>query len=282
MEFKRYNSAEPFKAAVLPLLLEHETQNNLLISLITSSKAVYARDWLFATVGGSDGVCLTALCVKPFDLLLFETNNTQNDDALELLSKKLRSTDFSAPGVMAESGLARRFSEVFYGAGLYELHMSMVAMRLDRLSDHKKANGTCRSLESRDLYFAPYWERSFSEDCRAKVFSISENADRLRTRLGKNTHYIWEDEDGIPVSQAVHGRDTPNSAVINGVYTPPHYRRRGYGTSVVTELSKTLLDNGRSFCCLFADAENPASRKMYDNLGFYDVCEIDVYKSGQI
>ena len=119
------------------------------------------------------------------------------------------------------------------------------------------------------MYFVPYWEHSFGEECGTHVFPISDITDRIRTRLDKGTHYIWE--DGNPVSQAVHGRSTPNGAVINMVYTPPHFRGRGYATSVVARLTRTLLDAGKDFCCLFADAENPAARKIYNNLGFYDV-----------
>jgi len=123
------------------------------------------------------------------------------------------------------------------------------------------------------MFFVPYWEHAFSEDCRVHVFTIQENIDRIRKRLGKDSHFIWE--DGQPVSQAVHGRDTPNGAIINWVYTPPHFRGRGYATSVVAELSRSLLDSGKSFCCLFADASNPISCELYRKLGFYDVCNFD-------
>ena len=158
--------------------------------------------------------------------------------------------------------------------------MTIAVMRLDSLLILPKAPGACRALEPRDMFYAPYWERAFSEDCRTRVFSIEENTKRLKTRLGKGSHLIWE--DGVPVSQAVHGRDTPNGAVVNGVYTPPHYRGRGYATSVVAELSSSLLKRGRDFCCLFADVSNTSSRKLYNNLGYYDVSELTVLKNNLI
>ena len=123
------------------------------------------------------------------------------------------------------------------------------------------------------MSFTPSWEQAFCIDCHTPVFTLSENEERIRTRIGKDTHFIWE--DGQPVSQAVYGRDTPNGAVVNWVYTPPQYRGHGYATSVVAELSKSLFDRGKLFCCLFADADNPASRSVYRKLGYYDVCEFE-------
>ena len=259
---------------VFDILVEHEIQNNLLLSLITNSRARYANDWLLATVSDSGGdIVLTALCVNPFDLLLYETGNNCHNDAVELLAQEMRRIGCFPPGVMAQSDLAWRFADKFSAAGTFRLHMSTSLMRLDNLAEHKKAPGSYRTLEPRDMFFAPYWERAFSEDCRSHAFSIPENTKRLRTRLGKDTHYIWE--DSFPVSQAVHGRDTPNGAVINGVYTPPHYRGRGYATSIVAALSSTLLERGKSFCCLVADSDNPVSCGIYRKLGYYDVCTLE-------
>ena len=274
MLFRQYDNIEAFNADVLDILLEHEVQNNLLISLITNDSAQHAKDWFLAAVtSDGGGIALTAICTKPFDLILFETGNISSGDAVDLLVNEMRRVNFNPPGVMAAPGLARRFSDYYAGTGAGRLHMTSSIMRLDKLAEHKAAPGALRALEKRDMFFAPYWERAFSEDCRTPVFSIPEYTRRLTGRLGKDTHFIWE--DGVPVSQAVHGRDTPNGAVINGVYTPPHYRGRGYAKSAVAGLSKSLLDRGVPFCCLFADSDNQVSCGLYKSLGYYEVCSLD-------
>ena len=264
---------------MLPVLLEDEVVNNLFISLLRRESTRQTSKWQYVTVVSADGgIRLAALYIEPFDLLLYEPGSAGNSDAALCLSQELKRIGCAPPGVMAKSQLAKRFSEAFSRGGITKHYMTITAMRLDALSDYTKASGICRTLENRDLFFAPYWERAFSEDCRTKAFTISENLNRLMTRLGKGTHYIWE--DGVPVSQAVHGRDTPNGAVINGVYTPPHYRGHGYATSVVAELSASLLERGKSFCCLFADTDNPAACNIYRKLGYYDVGELEVIKFG--
>ena len=273
MLYKRYYSIGAFKTAALDILLENEAQNNLILSLMTSRGSRNASDWLLATITGNEGVALTALCIKPFGLLLYETGNIQSEDSVMLLARELHKAGFAPPGVMAERGLARRFAKAYSPDGGYALHMPMTAMRLDNLRENKKAPGFSRLLDIRDMSFAPDWERAFNEDCRAHVFTRRETVERLKARIIGGTHYLWIDE--IPVSQAVHGRSTPGSAIITGVYTPPEYRGRGYATSIVAELSKTLLESGCGFCCLFADADNQTSCGIYRRLGYYDVCDFE-------
>jgi predicted GNAT family acetyltransferase len=66
--------------------------------------------------------------------------------------------------------------------------------------------------------------------------------------------------------------------VVNGVYTPNHYRGKDYASSVVAELSRMLLERGNKFCCLFADAKNPISCSIYRKIGYYDLCVFDELK----
>ena len=306
LKLLRYDNTGSFCANVLDVLLEHEVQNNLLISLITNDHARFAKEWfLGVVVGDGGGIALTAIYISPFDLLLFETGNNRNDDAVELLARELRKIGCRPPGVMASADLARRFADAHkicahavgahvadaHTAGTHTVgahvadahtadalksHMTQSAMRLDKLEAYLDAPGSYRAIEKRDMFFAPYWERAFSEEIRSNVFSIEENVRRLKTRIGKNMHFIWE--DGVPVSQAVHGRDTPNGAIINGVYTPPHYRGRGYACSVVAALAGKLLESGKDFCCLFADVDNPVSCGVYKKLGFYDVYTLEIIR----
>ena len=272
MEFRRYLSVEEFSSDVLGPLLKNEAENNLLISMLTESKSKGSADWLMAAIVDDGSVALAALCTKPFNLLLYEPENCR-EGAVELLAFGIRRIGFDLPGVLAERGLANRFSEAYRADGSGRRHMTMIVMRLDKLADYKNAPGGFRVLDERDMFFVPFWEHAFGSDCRVYEFPLPEIVERVRTRLGKGTHFIWE--DGPPVSQAVHGRNTPNGAIINMVYTPPHYRGRGYATSVVGELSRSLLAKGKAFCALYVDADNPISRKVYQKLGYYDVCAFD-------
>lgn len=276
MKFTRYADLDSFADDTLELLLEDEVQNNLPIGFI-GNKTADSSQWLLASVKGADGgVLLVAACTPPFNLVLYEAGNRPRDPAVQLLADEMKGLGFAPPGVLAARGLSQRFSQAYAGNKEFQLNLSMHAMRLDAVRDIAKAPGRLRPLREDDLYYAPHWARAFAEDCRVEVYDLDTYARRLASRLGANTHYIWE--DGHPVSQAVHGRSTKNGAVVNGVYTPPHERGKGYASSAVAELSRLLLDRGHQFCCLFADAANPISCGLYRKIGYRNLCVMDEIK----
>ena len=54
--------------------------------------------------------------------------------------------------------------------------------------------------------------------------------------------------------------------------TPPRYRRQGYASALVAELSERLLAE-RRFCFLFTDLANPTANRIYEQIGYRRVCE---------
>ena len=277
MKFRRYCGVDDFKTDVLDILLKEEDINNLPISILLDSKMEKADDWLLVTITDEhEEIVLVAVCVKPFNILLYEPFGKQNEASVGFLSSELKRIGFVPPGVLAVTELSRRFADVYCESTGFYTHMTMVLMRLDELSDYKKAPGFCRFLIEDDLDYTPSWDYEFCIDCGFQAYTLAENEERIKTRLGKDTHFIWIDDQ--PVSQAVFGRNTPNGAVINWVYTPPEFRGRGYAKSIVAEVSRTLLDRGKDFCCLFADVNNPISCGVYHKLGYYDVKEFEEIK----
>lgn len=277
MKFTRYEKLEDFGADTLDIFLENEVQNNLPISFILNERKHDTSNWLLASVKDETGsVLLAAACTPPFNIVMYETGNKPNDQAVKLLSDELRSMNIHLPGVLAEQGLAHRFAEAYAGSGKFIRHISMNIMRLDKVNEIQKAPGYCRQLREDDLFFIPYWELAFNVDCRLEEGNLQDKVNQVKARIGWDSQYIWEDR--YPVSQAYRSKKTQNGCGISGVYTPPHYRGRGYASSVVAELSKILLERGNQFCFLFADAGNPISCGIYRKIGFYDMCVFDEIK----
>jgi hypothetical protein len=293
MTFTRYATPTAFGAEVLDLLLEHEVQNNLPISFIRNERGFDTSDWLLASVKDANGaVVLTAACTATssptpaspvraaHNIVLYETGNRPNNAALKLLSDELKSAGFALPGVGANQELTNRFAEIYAGSGNYHRQHTFHIMRLDKVNKIPRAPGHCRTLREEDMYFMPYWERTFGEECKVEYYDIETHANRMRKLIGGGRFFIWE--DGCPVSTASNRRNTENGAVVNSVYTPPFYRGKGYASSVVAELSQTLLDQGHKFCCLFADAENPISCGIYRKIGYYDLCVYETVKFAEM
>ncbi|MDR2572152.1 MAG: GNAT family N-acetyltransferase [Oscillospiraceae bacterium] len=274
MKFIMYDKLEEFGADTLEILSENEVQNNLPISFIFNERGFDTSNWFLATIKDDTGsVLLTAACTPPFNITLYETGNKPNDAALKLLSSEAWGIGMTFPGVLAEQGLARRFAEIHVGENKFHSHMSLHLMQLDKINDIQKASGICRELREEDLFFVPFWEYLFSDECRIETMDILSRVERITKRIGKGTHFIWE--DGHPVSQAFNGRNTQNAGSIGGVYTPPHYRGKGYAASVVAEVSKSILERGYKFCFLFADANNPISCGVYRKIGYNNLCVYD-------
>jgi predicted GNAT family acetyltransferase len=90
--------------------------------------------------------------------------------------------------------------------------------------------------------------------------------------------YVWEDQE--PVSMVGYAGPTPNGIRVSAVYTPPERRNRGYASAGVAALSQMLLDGGRRFCFLFTDLANPTSNRIYQQIGYRAVCDVDECKFG--
>jgi len=276
LKFNQFDNLTVFRDTVLDILLEDEANNNLPISIITDSKSETSGSWLMATVTDDlDRIILIALCALPHNSIICQPLWVADDlaqilNSVEFLASELRRIKCKSSGVFARTDLADRFADAYFGNTDNKVKTSSVCMRLDTAISPEIVNGNFRLLNVRDLSFAPSWERAFCIDCNIPLYSPEESIARIKGRIGTDRHYVWED-GGKPVSQVVYGRDTPHGAVINWVYTPPEFRGNGYASALTAEVSRLLFERGKSFCCLFADADNPVSRRVYAKIGYEDV-----------
>jgi predicted GNAT family acetyltransferase len=104
---------------------------------------------------------------------------------------------------------------------------------------------------------------------------LAEAREMAERKVEDRDIYIWEDEK--PVSMAAQVRPTSNGTSVSLVYTPPEFRQRGYATACVASVSQLLLDSGWKFCALFTNLANPASNRLYQNIGYRPVCDFDEY-----
>ncbi len=94
--------------------------------------------------------------------------------------------------------------------------------------------------------------------------------------------YFWVDNAGEPRAMAGAQATTATGVRIGAVYTPPEFRRRGYGTAAVATLSQRMLDLGRRACYLYTDLANPTSNHIYKEIGYEPVCDVDEIRFGRL
>ena len=108
--------------------------------------------------------------------------------------------------------------------------------------------------------------------------SLADHREAAKIRLADQDLYLWD--DGQPVALAGRQRPTPHGVCIGPVYTPLHFRRKGYATALTAALSQLLLDSGKRFTALFTDLSNPVSNSIYQKIGYQPVCDFDLYRFG--
>ena len=73
---------------------------------------------------------------------------------------------------------------------------------------------------------------------------------------------------------------TPNGIRLGPIYTPPEYRRRGYGSAAPAALSQWLLERGYRRCFLSTELVNPTSNGIYRAIGYAPVGDAENYLFG--
>lgn len=277
----RFATVDAYLAEVGPFLAAREAEHNVILGLCTSilrSPETFAGELpSFHAVTGEGGrVVLAALRTPPNNQILSEAEDPAAVDALAdaLAGERL-------PGVIGPKVAARKFATRWAAAtGTRARHV--IAERLFQL-DHvvpprRLASGAWRTGSPADREVVATWFLAFLAEAvpnEPRPDDPLQVADRWIEGASR-TLYLWED-DGSPVSMASASGETPNGIRIGGVYTPPERRRRGYATSLTAAVSQDQLDRGRRFCFLFTDLANPTSNRIYQEIGYRAVADVDVY-----
>jgi len=281
MEITRYTDAAAFYQRAEKYLLEREAEHNVILgactNLIRHSETLHKQPW-FAIVTEGGKIISAAMVTPPNNLALAHTSDPV---ALKLIASGLHEAGIEVPGVVGAKDASRVFARLWQGEGS-KLHasLSMRAYQLVAVTPVTNVPGEMRRAIDADCDLLAAWVVGFHED--AHLHGPPPDTDRLMNLYlapgveDIRGYFLWEDQ-GRPVSLAAYVGPTPNGIRVNTVYTPPEFRRRGYASALVAELSQYLLDGGRRYCFLFTDLANPTSNKIYQEIGYRPVCDVDEY-----
>lgn len=268
-----YTDVHAFSRDVMDPLARNEVENNLPLGILKQGVECGSKaDWFMARVSdGSDENELVALMTPPYNLMLASPGRMVPVNAARILAEHLVRNRIPLPGVLAEKELSLAFAHTYsvLSGKSREVATEELLYRLDCLESVPLV-GTLRPASDRDMHFLPYWMKCFTDEC----FRINSPLDVENARLSveHGTMYILED-GGQPVSMAGSTRQMPHGRTVGPVYTPPHFRNRGYATASVALLTRILLDKGNDYCALFADHLNPVSNGVYRKIGYQPLCD---------
>ena len=212
----------------------------------------------------------------PHNLIL---SMVDDDRALELIAEDAREVFGNLPGVVGPKEPVARFARLWHEPA--ELGIRQRVYCASQARPPEGVSGSMRSYEDGDRELVIGWMDAFVEEALPEA-PPDDSAHWLERKLSDADAGIelWIDE-GSPVSFAGYGGLTPNGIRVGPVYTPPELRRRGYASALTAELTRMLLERGRTFCFLFTDLANPTSNSIYQRIGYEPVSDADQWVFGR-
>ena len=278
MDVLRASSVAGFMDLAGEFLEAREAEHNLIFGICSNIEAdptQFEGAPYLATVLHGDRVVGAAIRTPPWRLVL---SVMDHPGAAHRLVDDLAGE--TLPGVVGPSMSAEHFAEGW----------TRVTRTPSRLSTHERAfqlrsvipprpapGEMVRADQSHKDLLAD-WVRAFHEE--AMRTGPEQDWQRMAERWIKGigrTAWLWVDGDRV-VSLTGVGGLTPHGIRVGPVYTPPEDRGRGYASNLVAQLSQLQLDAGRQFVFLFTDLANPTANKIYQDIGYEPVIDIDEYE----
>jgi RimJ/RimL family protein N-acetyltransferase len=191
-------------------------------------------------------------------------------EALAPLAEVFASVSRPLTGINAESATAKCFAQAWreHAGATAEISMRERLFRLGELVPPSPApRGNPRAPRESDGDLLVAWFAAFSRETRTRDRNHQAAVD---DRLSYGGLTLWEC-DGQPVAVAGLTRQVAGMTRVGPVYTPPRWRRHGYGAAVTAEVSRRALREGAREVLLFTDLANRTSNALYRRLGYRPV-----------
>ena len=286
MKITFHSNIDEYSDNVLPFLLKHEAENNLLIGILNTLKQdfhTYSKEEnpTFISVENEGGkLKLVSIRTPPFNQLISYTDNL---DTIDILVKELIKKQMDIPGVLGFKEGSLRFAQM-WGERQdqdYFLETHERIYRLDNVNPETLGKNIFKLATADDKEIILKMGKEFLFEAlpegSTEPAHIKSSQRRMEQALQNQMVYVLK-VNGKIVSMVKRAHVTPNGQTVNAVYTPPNERRKGYATEVVARLSQKILSEGKKYCFLFTDLANPTSNKIYQTIGYRPVTDMDLYR----
>ena len=279
MDLQCYQDPQAFYAAAEAFLVANEAENNLLLGIavdLIRSTLYDDIDPYLATVHDGERVVAAALRTPPHNLVLSRAPSA----AIGLIVEDVLPVYPDLRGVLGPQATSRAFAAAWAGrSGQTPTPGTMQRIyQLEKVTPPTGIPGELRPVTRDDADLLMEWLGAFEFEAFGEAVRAATIDQRLAGYLEGRVRglHLWH--DGQPVSMVGYSGPTPNGIRVGPVYTPPEFRRRGYGTATTAALSQLLLDQGRRYCFLFTDLSNPTSNSIYQQIGYRPVVDVDEYR----
>jgi uncharacterized protein len=279
----RASSVAGFMDLAGEFLEAREAEHNLIFGICSSIEADPTQFGegapYLATVLHGDRVVGAAIRTPPWRLVLSVMDHPGAAHRLvdDLMDEQL-------PGCVGPSMAAEHFAEGWTRVTGTPTRLSTHerAFQLRNVIPPRKAPGQMARADSSHRALLADWAQAFHEE--ALHGGPPQDWERMAERWIEGrvrTAWLWVDDERV-VSLTGVGGMTPHGVRVGPVYTPPELRGRGYASNLVAQVSQMQLEAGRDYVFLFTDLANPTANKIYQDIGYEPVIDIDEYDFGAI
>lgn len=259
----RFVGPDEFTRRGRHLLLEHEAENNLVLS--TAGSPTERTALVLLEQAGK--VRAAAAMTSPLPLVVTDAA----PETMEELAAALCRRGMEPRSVTGPKRSAADFAAAWAAINHAEVRrrMAMRVFQLEHVNEVKPAQGQMVAATLDEAPLAAHFMQGFNHDVKVDLDGLQW----ARQAVLEGRFFFWKNPN--PVACAAWAGRTPNGTRLNAVYTLPAERNRGYATSLVATVSKHLLGTGRRYCFLYTDADNPATKSLYARVGYHEVCEAE-------
>lgn len=270
----QYPDAARFLARAEEWLMEREAKYNLLLGIarqLTESTEGHVSPLLLATVERHGQIEGCVFRTPPHKLGLTEMPYEAVSQVVQTVADQYE----ELPAVLGPEPIVGAFAREW--SQVRPVHwipgMMQRVYKLERIKPlPRRVAGAMRQATFTDLPTVTRWIERFSDETGVATRRAREMAELL---IDHGALVLWED-DGSKSMAGTQGY-TSRGVRISYVYTPREHRGRGYASALVDALSRRMLQEGRDFCVLYADASNPTSNAMYGRIGYEPIEDVRDY-----
>ena len=254
----------------MPFLLRAEAEHGLLIGLVLGAQTLPAESFAVAVMDG-DRIVGAALRLDERMIVSRVDDEVGLDTLAAAAAEDARTMMVAGAPRTVEAIQGRAPRGVTFA-------MEQIIYATDAVRPAARAiQGRRRLAESRDrdLLIDAHLELNGALGASQSREAAGTSIDRV---VGLRALHVWETPAGDVVSCAGTTGRTVHGIRLNYVYTPPELRGNGYASTLVRDLTRSLLDGGRSFVFLHADRANPTATALYERLGFEHVADFSMIR----
>ena len=266
MQLIQYPHATAFLRANQEWLAQNEALNSLLLGLTLDAEKKETDENFYFSVNEEETIQLCGIQTPGRFLILYTEDHLTNDTS-SALADFLEREKPNLPGLLGPKTLVLDLAHFLKNTldWDFEIVYKQLVYQLQEVKYNPSSSGQMRTATPADVRLVGAWMHKFVIEALNED-DVEAARKTAKQKIKNGEVFLWYDK--AVVTMCCVARPTRNGISVNYVYTPVEYRKKGYGTKIVAEVSTLMLARGYRFCTLFTDIENPTSNAIYQRIGY--------------